>query len=182
VSQTGDGKGLFLMLIPWKMLGLCYRDALMFIELMQKSIDALELPEPEHLKAFDAVQESVGGGRQRSIIAYLIWPTFAWTFNIDIRHQAHSRITQAGIAVERYRLAEGRLPQSLDNLVPAYIEAVPADPYDGHPLKYRTLETGYVVYSIGDDSSDDGGLERGKGERGTKGKPAPWDITFIVER
>jgi len=182
VSQTGYGKGLFLMLIPWKMLGLCYRDALMFIELMQKSIDALELPEPEHLKAFDAVQESVGGGMQRSIIAYLIWPIFARTFNIDIRHQAHCRVTQAGIAVERYRLAEGRLPQSLDNLVPAYIKAVPADPYDGRPLKYRSLETGYVVYSIGDDSSDDGGLERGKGERGPKGKPAPWDITFIVER
>ncbi|TSA53855.1 MAG: hypothetical protein D4R45_04950, partial [Planctomycetaceae bacterium] len=89
---------------------------------------------------------------------------------------------QTSLAVERYRLAEGRLPQSLNNLVPAYIEAVPADPYDGHPLKYRTLETGFVVYSIGDDRSDDGGAERGKGERGPRGKPAPWDITFIVER
>ncbi len=182
VSQTGYGKGLFLMLIPWKMLGLCYRETLVFIDLMQKSIDALELPEPERLKTFDAVQESVGGGRQKGIIAYLIWPIFARTFNIDIRHQAHCRVTQAGIAVERYQLAEGLLPQSLDNLVPAYIEAVPADPYDGRPLKYHIQETGYVVYSIGEDSSDDGGNERGKGERGPKGKPAPWDITFIVER
>lgn len=182
VSQTGYGKGMFLMLIPWKVLGLCYRDALAFIDLMQKSIDALELPEPEHLEAFDAVQESAGNGRQRGIIAYLIWPIFARTFNIDIRHQAHSRVTQAGIAVERYRLAEGRLPQSLEELVPGYIEAVPADPFDGRPLKYSTPETGFVVYSIGDDLSDDGGSERGKGERGPKGKPAPWDITFIVER
>jgi len=182
VSQTGYGKGLFLMLIPWKVLGLCYRDALAFIDLMQNSIDALELPEPEHLEAFDAVQENAGNGRQRGIIAYLIWPIFARMFNIDIRNQAHFRVTQAGIAVERYRLAQGRLPQSLEELVPEYMEAVPADPFDGRPLKYRMLETGYVVYSIGEDSSDDGGNERGKGERGPKGKPAPWDVTFIVER
>jgi len=182
VSQIGYGKGMFLMLIPWKVLGLCYRDALAFIDLMQKSIDALELPEPEHLKAFDAVQESVGSGRQKGIITNLIWPIFARMFNIDVRCQAHCRVTQAGIAIERYRLAQGRLPQSLEELIPGYMEAVPADPFDGRPLKYRALETGFVVYSIGDDLSDDSGLELGKGERGPKGKPAPWDITFIVER
>jgi hypothetical protein len=181
-SQIGYGKGMFLMLIPWKVLGLCYRDALAFIDLMQKSIDALELPEPENLKAFDAVQESVGSGRHRGIIAYLIWPIFARTLNIDIRHQAHARVTQAGIAVERYRLDEGRLPQSLEELVPGYMEAVPADPFDGRPLKYRTLKTGFVVYSIGDDCSDEGGVERGSQGRDSRGKPLPCDITFIVER
>jgi len=181
-SQIGYGKGLFLMLIPWKVLGLCYRDAMAFIDLMQDSIDAVELPEYERLAAYEAIQKSVHDRRRGGLLTRILWPVLAFTLNIDIRHLAHSRAAQTSLAVERYRLAEGRLPQSLNNLVPAYIEAVPADPYDGHPLKYRTLESGFVVYSIGDDRSDDGGAERGKGERGPRGKPAPWDITFIVER
>jgi len=57
---------------------------------------------------------------------------------------------------------------------------VPADPFDGAALRYRRLEKGYVIYSLGSDGHDDGGRE----------KPSDWkssdkttyDITFTVER
>ena len=101
---------------------------------------------------------------------------------IETRHLAHLRAIQTAIAVERYRLAEGRLPQSLENLVPAYMEVVPTDPFDGQGLKYRTLETGFVVYSVGEDLTDEGGAERDSKKRDKQGKPLPWDVTFIVER
>jgi hypothetical protein len=91
------------------------------------------------------------------------------------------RATQTALAVERYRLTEDRLPQSLENLVPTYMEVVPTDPFDGQTLKYRTLETGFVVYSVGYDLTDEGGAERGRG-RDQRGKQLPWDVTFIVER
>jgi hypothetical protein len=181
-SQTGYGKGMFLMLVPWKALGLHYRDALSYVDLMQDSIDALELPESEQLAAFAVIQENVYEGRRGALLTHILWPALKLELSINMRHLALSRTTQAGIAVERYRLAEGRLPQSLDNLVPAYIETVPADPFDGRPLKYRTLEAGYVVYSVDEDCSDGGGTERGSQGRDSRGKPLPCDITFIVER
>ena len=56
------------------------------------------------------------------------------------------------------------------------------DPFDGQNLKYRTLETGFVVYSVGEDLTDEGGAERDSKKRDKKGKPLPWDVTFIVER
>jgi hypothetical protein len=34
---------------------------------------------------------------------------------------------------------------------------VPADPYDGKPLRYRRLKDGVVIYCIGPDGKDDGG-------------------------
>jgi hypothetical protein len=104
---------------------------------------------------------------------------------LDLRFEfwrlAHLRVTQTGLAVERYRLAEGRLPGFLKDLVPTYMQAVPLDPYDGRSLKYRKLKTGYVVYSIGYDMTDEGGAERGRG-RDAQGRALPWDITFVMER
>jgi hypothetical protein len=83
---------------------------------------------------------------------------------------------RVGLTVERYRLADGKLPESLNDLVPKFLESVPIDPFDGKPLKYKKLDPGFVIYSIGEDQQDDGGKERGpKREK-------PWDVTFIVER
>ncbi len=62
------------------------------------------------------------------------------------------------------------------------MEVVPTDPFDGKNLKYRTRETGFVVYSVGEDLTDEGGAERDGRKRDGQGKPLPWDVTFIVER
>jgi len=81
----------------------------------------------------------------------------------------------------RYRLATGNLPDTLADLVPTYLDAVPEDPFDGRTLRYEKLETGFVVYSVGEDKRDDGGTERLPTGKRTKA-PSSWDITFIVER
>jgi hypothetical protein len=174
--------GLFRILILSRMLGLHYKYALSYIDLMQESIDALELPDPDRLAAFDAIEESVRSGKQGGVATRLLWPALARTLEIDIRCLAHARATQTALAVERYRLAEGHLPQSVHNLVPSYMEIVPADPFNGQSLRYRTFKIGFVVYSVGEDLSDDGGAEHGKRPRGPEGEPALWDVTFIVER
>jgi len=38
-----------------------------------------------------------------------------------------------------------------DALVPGQLSAVPADPFDGKPLRFKRLTKGYVIYSIGKD-------------------------------
>lgn len=62
------------------------------------------------------------------------------------------------LALERYRLRHGAWPKSLDDLVPEFLEAVPLDPFDGQPLRYATPPEGRVVYSVGMDRSDNGGV------------------------
>lgn len=177
-----ENSGMFRMLIFSRVLGLNSRYAVTYIDLMQECFDALDLPDPERLEKFETVQESVRSGKQVGIVTHLLWPALARTLEFDIWHQAHARAVWTGLAVERYRLAEGHLPQSLKDLVPAYAQIVPTDPFDGRSLKYRTRKTGYVVYSVGEDQSDDGGAERDTRRRGPNDKPLPWDVTFIVER
>jgi hypothetical protein len=83
------------------------------------------------------------------------WPKLAQSFH-DAR--AELRCAAAALAAERYRLAEGRWPEGLDALVPRYLAAVPADPFDGRPLRLKRLPEGVVLYSIGPDGTDDGGV------------------------
>ncbi len=71
--------------------------------------------------------------------------------------QARLECAAAALAAERYRLAQGHWPDRLDALVPAYLAAVPRDPFDGQPLRLRLLPDGLVIYSVGPDRQDDGG-------------------------
>lgn len=63
--------------------------------------------------------------------------------------------TRVVVAAQRFRLSTGRLPLTLEALVPEFIDAVPADPYDGKPLRY--LPERGIVYAVDTDMVDDGG-------------------------
>lgn len=61
-------------------------------------------------------------------------------------------------ALERYRLANGEFPPTLDTLVPQFAAKLPHDIITGEPLKYRRTEGGgFVLYSVGFNKADDGG-------------------------
>ncbi len=59
------------------------------------------------------------------------------------------------IALRRFELEHGKLPEKLDELVPKFLDSVPADPFDNAPMRWNS--TGRVVYSIGKDLKDDHG-------------------------
>ncbi len=73
------------------------------------------------------------------------------------RTQALLRCATVAVALERYRLANGRWPDSLGELTPTYLGAPQADPYDGKPLRLARHKDVVVVYAVGPDGKDDGG-------------------------
>ena len=61
-------------------------------------------------------------------------------------------------AIERYRLATGSLPKTLEQLVPAHMASLPHDVINGDPLKYKPEGNDrYLLYSVGANQTDDGG-------------------------
>ena len=56
----------------------------------------------------------------------------------DANITARIRAARVAIAVERFRLAHDQLPQSLAELGSSGVGALPADPFDGQPLRYKT--------------------------------------------
>lgn len=70
------------------------------------------------------------------------------------------------VAIRRFELREKRLPETLDELVPTYLPAIPSDPLGQGPYKFRRvdpakdrLKRSYLVYSVGLDGIDDQGVE-----------------------
>jgi hypothetical protein len=96
----------------------------------------------------------------------------------QLRTQAELRCAIVAIAAERYRQAQGSWPASLAALVPAYLRAVPVDPFDSQPVRYRRLADGVVIYCLGPDGTDDSGrLDRqNPGTTGTDLGFQLWDI------
>ena len=99
--------------------------------------------------------------------------------SLELLHEAAHRggtmtgATDAAIACERYRRKHGKLPQSLEEVVPEFLPQVPTDPFDGEPLRYVVADDGYLVYSVGPDATDHGG------QSDETGQP---DLVFRIRR
>ena len=68
-----------------------------------------------------------------------------------------SRSFIAVLACQSYRAKHGKLPDSLDELVPEFLDEVPLDPYDGEKLRWNA-EKGYF-WTKGRDGNFDGVVE-----------------------
>ena len=177
----GSVKLLTLFIVPRKILGFHDRDMLSYIDLIQDHIDPTELPRQEQFAVYRSDEEGPGGSRRVGLLTRELAPALLRIFQLEMRCVAHRRVVLTALAIERFRLAEGKLPQTLSEVVPTYLDAVPKDPFDGEDLKYRTRDVGYVVYSVGDDRSDDGGTGKDERKRNADGQTL-WDVTFFVER
>jgi hypothetical protein len=72
--------------------------------------------------------------------------------------QTAADLAAIACALELWRLAHGQFPETLDSLVPGFIDQLPHDIINGQPLKYhRTAEGRFVLYSVGWNQTDDGG-------------------------
>ncbi|HMQ14472.1 MAG TPA: hypothetical protein PKC49_00725 [Phycisphaerae bacterium] len=69
------------------------------------------------------------------------------------------------IALHQHRAQHGDWPATLDALTPALLISLPKDPFTGRSLRYVRTEAGFVLYSVGEDQADGGGV-RGEGAAG----------------
>ncbi|MEE2682206.1 MAG: hypothetical protein VX641_07535 [Planctomycetota bacterium] len=66
--------------------------------------------------------------------------------------------TKLVVAVHRFRVRTGQWPDRLEQLQPDLLTEVPRDPYDGAFLRYQLRGDQPVIWSIGTDSIDNGGV------------------------
>jgi hypothetical protein len=95
--------------------------------------------------------------REQPLFVRVFAPATSRVVEAFHRELARVRCTMAALAAERYRRRHQRWPDSLAALVPALLPGVPADPFDGKPLRMRRLADGVVIYSVGPDGEDNGG-------------------------
>lgn len=75
-----------------------------------------------------------------------------------VRAETFRRLTVTAIALERFKLRQGRPPPDLEALVPEFLSAVPVDPMSGKALCYQPQpEQNFLLYSAGENGRDDHG-------------------------
>ena len=68
-------------------------------------------------------------------------------------------LVKVSLALAAFRAEKGVYPQKLSELSPAYVKKVPADVFAERPLVYKRDGKGYLLYSVGENMKDDGGVE-----------------------
>ncbi len=94
-----------------------------------------------------------------TVIAAIAIPNISRAIPVVYQNQSMLRLTVVVCALERYRLAHGQFPETLDALVPQYLAKLPHDLIGGGPLHYqRSADGRFQLYSVGWNGVDDGGV------------------------
>jgi hypothetical protein len=124
------------------------------VDLTNRLVPARRISEAVHRASLEFGQNS-----PHSFLALRALPNFLKALQTATLDQTLVNEAELGCALERHRLAEGRFPETLDALAPQFIEKLPHDLIGGQPLKYRRTDSGgYLLYSVGWNEKDDGGV------------------------
>jgi hypothetical protein len=111
------------------------------------------------LRANAAVEKERENLTPFNILECLALPVFGNVAEKFANARSSTDLARTGIALERYRLAHGEFPESLDAIAPYFMEKIPHDIINGQPLHYRRTDDGqFVLYSVGWNETDDGGV------------------------
>jgi len=118
--------------------------------------------------------------RARVLVAMAV-PGWIRTKREETKTEARLAVAQLAFALTLHKVDRGEYPDSLDALVPEFLERVPLDPFTSQPLQYRKDGGGFLIYSVGLNGADDGGLTE-KEEAGEKVNPDTDDIAWRCAR
>lgn len=109
-----------------------------------------------------------------TILAKMLIPALARAETRAARTQTMNHLAITACALERHRLAHGSYPETLEALTPALLSKPLLDPMNNQPFKYRRTDDGwFLLYSVGEDGKDDGGVFRTKMKDPIKDWPWP---------
>lgn len=125
---------------------------------------------------FDVAMDGLG---RRHLALSILMPSWRGVLRNDVMFLTQLNGTRLMLAIEMHRARHGSPPSSLDELVPGLLPALPVDHYapDGR-FGYRVLTDTdadpdgrvYLLYSLGFDGIDNGGVMPEPGEMSESGR------------
>jgi hypothetical protein len=155
-QQAWQGTGIDRVdniLLGWPLSKLRDNHAAM-LEFMSELVEVARLPLEEQQ---DAMERLSAKHEKLPTLARDLTAFRTRLAECNLRVRAELRCAAAAVAAERFRLHHGRWPDSLAELVPAFLQRIPTDPYARAPLRFQKTEQGLVIYALGPDLQDDGG-------------------------
>lgn len=146
-------------------------DVVYGLRMYSELIEATKSAGPQALKRAMQTDARTISAPAYHVFSRLMLPSLSRSVALWLRGVGSKRAMIAALASERYRLANGEWPESLTDLVPEYLKAVPADPFDGAPIRYAVTSEGIELWCIGEDLKDDGGDIKRRDKKGPNDRP-----------
>jgi hypothetical protein len=118
------------------------------VEWLKESPDGLLIHKAEHARLITTVPNGA---------AFML---ISWSCYQPIEEravEAQFRCAAVALAAELFRRETSHWPAALAELTPKYLSAVPRDPFDLQPLRLARRADGIVIYSVGENGTDEGG-------------------------
>jgi hypothetical protein len=115
--------------------------------------DAFEGPFHDRIKAMDDLEKNFFKDQDIGLFSRIMIPNFSAYYIRVGRMIAGRNQMELALAAASYKADNGKYPESLEALVPDYIESVPEDPFDGKPMKLKVMDGGLDIYSVGEDEN-----------------------------
>lgn len=150
--QAGDDwRDQLLLRVP----GTLVRQHAALLRYYNEIVEIAKLPAHEQEERLAEIEGNI---KLQPFLVRLLGPAMGKVAEANRRNQAYLGATILAVAAERYRLKHQAWPESLEFLVKEkLIDALPADPYVGGPMRMKKLHDGLVLYSVGRDKEDNGG-------------------------
>ncbi len=139
-------------------LGLRRLDMWVYLGFMRDLVAAAEMPLHQRREAYAEWTARVEGISGMLPLSKRALGEFAKATTADLRTTAMLRVARVAVAIQLYRFDTKSLPNSLDALVPRYVEVIPGDPFAPGPLLFARVGIRTTLRSLGPDGIEDSGL------------------------
>ncbi len=141
-------------------------DQLTYLRYMGNQIELAGLPyyasQPEY-EALEADMKKLP--LYQAPLTKILCPVFSRVAQKRGQAVANIGLCRVVLALKGYKYERGAYPDTLKQLQETLDWELPEDPFSGQDFVYRRQSEGFILYSIGQDLEDDGGLP-GRDERG----------------
>ncbi len=130
----------------------------MYLRLTSQAIAHLSKPWRQNAHAGEWFERAINTIPHYCIMTRLFVPAF--TRSVVKRDQVIAQVglAQAALALKAYKNKEGSYPDSLEELRQVIAWELREDPFSGEDLVYKREGDGFLIYSIGPNLKDDGGI------------------------
>ena len=131
-------------------------DEAAYAQTMARMADAGALPYHEARPVMAEIERDIQTLPAVRFVSRALLPMVVQAAQDQARHEANLDLMQLGLLVEQHHAEHGVYPESLNALVGGQ---PPLDPFTGDPYRYLPRADGFLLYSLGSNLVDDGGLD-----------------------
>jgi hypothetical protein len=142
----------------YRTFGLLHRDMTVYLTLQAEIQDECRMPSDRILASLrqNSIQKHIPAFCP---LSYKMLQRLERILYTRVRTEAALQVTRVGLALKRYKMANGVYPDTLENLTPSFLDRIPKDPCSGNALLYREEGKGFLLYSVGSDLQDNQGAQ-----------------------